>query len=220
MTGDPTHALSTAAIPRDRCGNTRLSALTGGERRLYRSILTSFRAGTALGRDELAELASRLDLELEPALARLAREDLVHADEHGSILVAYPFSGRPTAHRVFFDGHEVYAMCAIDALGIAPMLGEAIEICSRDPLTDEEINVQLEPDGQGSWRPREAVVVCGTAGGGDACSGCCPVLNFFASTTSAQRWLASRPDVRGTVFSMEDAIAAGRVVFGDVLKEG
>ena len=43
-------------------------------------------------------------------------------------LVAYPFSGRPTPHRVrFADGHEVHAMCALDALGVAPMFGEQIE---------------------------------------------------------------------------------------------
>jgi hypothetical protein len=33
---------------------------------------------------------------------------------------------------VRIDGREVYAMCAIDALDIAPMLAEAIEIASRD----------------------------------------------------------------------------------------
>ena len=219
MTGDPTHALSTAAIPRDRWGSKRLSGFTDGERRLYRSILMSFRAGTAPGRDELGKVASGLGLELGPALGQLARADLAHADKHGSIIVAYPFSGRPTAHRVCFDGSEVFAMCALDALGIAPMLGEAIEISSSDPLTGEEIHVQLEPDGKGSWQPPEAIVVCGTAGGGDACSGCCPVVNFFASTTSAQRWLATRPDIRGTAISMDDAIAAGRCVFGDLLKE-
>jgi hypothetical protein len=50
------------------------------------------------------------------------REDLVHRGSDGEITVAYPFSGRPTGHRVrFSDGHEVDAMCAINALGVAPI---------------------------------------------------------------------------------------------------
>lgn len=220
-TADSTDALTAAAIPRERWGRQRLRTLSDGERQMYRWILRSFGAGAPPGADALADAASQFELEVEPALERLAYADLVHHDPAtGAILVAYPFSGRPSAHRVRLDGREVYAMCAIDALGIAPMLDEWIEVLSCDPFTGEEIRVQLEPDGQGSWQPRQAVVVCGTAGGGEACTGCCPVLNFFVGTASAEGWLTARPDVRGTVISMEDAIAAGRTVFGDVLKNG
>jgi len=45
------------------------------------------------------------------------------------------------------------------------------------------------------------------------------VLNFFASAANAERWLDAHAEVTGTVISMEEAIAAGRAVFGDVLKE-
>jgi Alkylmercury lyase len=56
---------------------------------------------------------------------RSERRSVVHRGADGEITVAYPFSGRPTAHRVRFPGgHEVDAMCAIDAVGIAPMFGE------------------------------------------------------------------------------------------------
>jgi hypothetical protein len=138
----------------------------------------------------------------------------------GAILVAYPFSGRATAHRVQLEGREVYAMCAIDALGIAPMLGERIAIASRDPLTGEEIRVELEPDGRGQWYPQEAVVVSGTTGGGESCDCCCPVLNFFASATNAEGWLAAHPRVTGIAISMPEAITSGRAVFGGILEEG
>jgi hypothetical protein len=93
------------------------------------------------------------------------------------------------------------------------------EISSRDPLTGEQIQVELEPDGNGSWQPQQAVVVCGTSGRGDSCDSCCPVLNFFASAENATCWLASHADVRGGVISIDDAIVAGRTVFGDILKE-
>jgi Alkylmercury lyase len=43
------------------------------------------------------------------------------------------------------------------------------------------------------------------------------VLNFFASAASAERWLAEHPEVRGSSISIQEAAAAGRAVFGDVL---
>jgi hypothetical protein len=212
--------LAAAAISPARRGHKRFRALADAERGFYRWILRRFATGGPPTPDELADAASEFELEVEPALARLQSQDLVHHDPAtGAIVVAYPFSGRPTPHRVRLDGREVYAMCALDALGIAPMLGEPITIASRDPLTGETIEVALEPEGRGHWRPEHTVLVSGTTGSADSCDACCPVLNFFASATNAERWLAAHPNVRGSVVSLPDAIVAGRTVFGDLLDE-
>jgi hypothetical protein len=45
------------------------------------------------------------------------------------------------------------------------------------------------------------------------------VLNFLASTDNAERWLSEHPQVHGEVITIEDAIAAGRAIFADVLTE-
>jgi hypothetical protein len=154
-------------------------------------------------------------------LETLARHDLVHLDGNGEIAVAYPFSGRPTAHRARFpNGHEAFAMCAIDALGIAPMFGEPIEISSSDKLSGEEIQARVSPGGEAEWRPESAVVVAGAVDPeGDSCASCCPVLNFFASARNAEHWLGEHPEVRGEVISMPEAFLAGRAVFGKVLEQ-
>jgi hypothetical protein len=111
-------------------------------------------------------------------------------------------------------------MCAIDALGIAAMFDQPIEVESRDPLSGEKIEAQLAPDGEGAWQPQSAVVVAGVLDRqADSCRGCCPVVNFFASSENAEQWLEAHPDVRGHAVSMPEAIAAGRAVFGDVLAE-
>ncbi|MEJ7569815.1 MAG: organomercurial lyase [Gaiellaceae bacterium] len=75
-----------------------------------------------------ATQAEHHGLDLPVTLASLAAEDLDHTGTDGAITVAYPFSGRPAAHRVQLDVHEVHAMCAIDALGIAPMFGRPIRV--------------------------------------------------------------------------------------------
>ncbi|MGH3117977.1 MAG: alkylmercury lyase family protein [Gaiellales bacterium] len=214
-------ALAAAEIPPSKLGPARRARLSEAERELYFWILRRFATYGRPSGAELRAAAGQLGLAAESALETLAREDLIHRSADGEVAVAYPFSGRPTAHRVRFpDGQEVDAMCAIDALGIAPMFGEAIEIESRDPVSGDEIRARVAADASAQWLPESAVVVAGAIRSqGDACCGCCPVLNFFASVVNAERWLYAHAEVTGTVISMEAAIAAGRAVFGDVFKE-
>jgi hypothetical protein len=211
-------ALGTAAIPLTKIGPGRHERLTEAERELYFWILRRFASDGRPAAADARLAAESFGLDAGRAFRTLAREDLVHLGEDGEIVVAYPFSGRPTEHVVRFErGHEVNAMCAIDALGIAPMLDESIEIVSRDPLSGTRIRIELTPAGLGTWQPAEAVVVCGAAGGDASCCSCCPVLNFFDSSESGEQWLTTRPDIRGCVISMAEAIEAGRAVFGNEL---
>jgi hypothetical protein len=214
-------ALAVAEIPPSKLGRARHSLLSDSERALYFWILRGFAERGRPTREELGRKAEQLGLELEPVLATLRREDLVHLGGEGEITAAYPFSGVATAHRVRFpDGQEAFAMCAIDALGIAPMLDQPIEITSHDPLSDEPFRAHLTADGSASWQPETAVVVAGVNDrAADSCNRCCPVLNFFASTENAERWLDEHPEVRGHVITIQDAIAAGRAIFADVLTE-
>jgi Alkylmercury lyase len=214
-------AIEATGIAPEKLGKERAKRLNREERALYEWILKSFAAGAPPEPDTLADEASRLDIEVEPALAALAREDLVHHDPATSaILVAYPFSGRPTAHRVRIDGREeVFAMCAIDALGIAPMLALPVEIISRDPISGGDVLVRLDPGDGASWEPTEAVVLAGSACEGPSFEGCCEVLNFFSSAVNAERYLREHSTVRGLPISIPDAIEIGRLVFGDILKE-
>jgi len=164
--------------------------------------------------------ATRLGLDPGQSRQKLATEDLVHFDGDGEIMVAYPFSGRPTRHRVRIEGHTVFAMCAIDALGIAPMLEQATVIESSDPLTNAEISIWLQPDGTATWQPSKAVVVTGRAcADGAAFKGCCQVLNFFASSDNAERYLFRHQDVSGFPITMPQAVEVGRALFGAVLRE-
>jgi alkylmercury lyase len=109
-------------------------------------------------------------------------------------------------------------MCALDALGIAPMFAEPTDVHSRDPLSGEPIQARVGADGAAEWSPESAAVIAGVLDRqSDSCRGCCPVLNFFTSAANAQSWLADHPDVRGDVITVDEAAAAGRAVFGQVL---
>jgi hypothetical protein len=211
--------LALANIPSNRCGANRTAGLSAAERTLLLWILRRFAEEGRPSMELVRAAAADVGVELDTALETLAREDLVHLRD-GEIAVAYPFSGRPTTHRVRFqNGHEAFAMCAIDALGIAPMVNKPIQIRATDPSTGERVEVVLSSNGQTHWQPIESVVVVGASGSGNSFAGCCPVLNFFASEENAQRWLSEHPVVQGEIVSLPEAIELGRIVFGEVFDD-
>ncbi|MFL5980245.1 MAG: organomercurial lyase [Gaiellaceae bacterium] len=214
-------ALEMAAIRPERRGRRRLSSLTQPERELYHWILQRFAASVPPSGQATRATALELGLDPAEALAALARDDLVHTDRDGRPVVAYPFSARERGHRVLIDEtREVEAMCAIDALGIAPMLGLPIEVRSRDPISGGEVHVQLQPGEQPDWQPKKAVVLAGsTHCEGPSFGGCCDVLNFFETSQNAERYLREHREINGAPTTIPAAAEAGRLVFGDVLGE-
>jgi len=64
-----------------------------------------------------------------PADGVLADADLV-VRRDGAVVGAYPFTSEPTVHVVRFDGLETGAMCSVDALALAPVLGTETEVRS------------------------------------------------------------------------------------------
>ena len=97
--------------------------------------------------------------------------DAIRLDPDGQIAVAYPFSATPTRHRVRIGGHvDVYAMCAIDSLGVAAMLGRDTRIESVDVTTGDPVTVTTT-GGHTSWESAGAVVFIGADAGGGPLGG-------------------------------------------------
>src|SRR5262249_31498944 len=97
----------------------RQASLPPALRELHRGLLHFFLDhGSPPATTWLTGQAAAHGLPAEEAVAALADGDLVHV-EGGIVTVAYPFSGTPTRNCVEPDhGPAVYAMCAIDALGL------------------------------------------------------------------------------------------------------
>jgi hypothetical protein len=219
---DPvTQALQAAAIPNARRGRERTARLSAAERELYRWILDRFAHAAPPTPGQLDDQARELALDPSEALATLAHEDLAHTGGDGSLVVAYPFSARPRGHRVTIDDRvTVEAMCAIDALGIAPMLKLPTEISSHDPNCATEIRVRVDPNDGARWQPEQAVVLAGTVScDGPSFGGCCDVLNFFESAASAERYLKQLPELGGTPIAIPIALEAGRAIFAEIFTD-
>jgi hypothetical protein len=144
---------------------------------------------------------------LSSVLSALHEADAIRLDPDGNIAVAYPFSTHVTRHRVrIADRVEVYAMCAIDALGISAMVGQDTSINSLDVTSGEPINVTMTADGA-TWDPNQAVVFVGAAaGGGPSSECCCDYLNFFTDRAAAQDWTVAHPHIPGQVVGQTEAV--------------
>jgi hypothetical protein len=128
-------------------------------------------------------------------------------------------------------------MCAIDALGMADMLGRNLTITSTDPDNGQQIRVEIQAtlhERKAVWAPPTTVVVVGSPGTAPAADGCCPphdctsgvapaadrcctAINFFTSADSAQHWLNLHPEVAGVIFGQRQALRLGADIFGRLL---
>jgi hypothetical protein len=238
----------------------RSARLAPAAYQFYRAILLSFVAQSrAPEPDEMEQLALEWDIPLESTFARMAAQDLLQRDPAtGRIRAAYPFSGIPTPHRVtLFADHsgeradqieaQVYAMCALDALGVPLMLRRAARISSEDAHTGEAVKVLIRPpanaldlsaiaaaDWRVRWEPVRVVVYARPAdheaehdaGVCQAEGTCCPITNFFATPATAQAWLSQRrlvepsgvqEDLDGLVLDQQEALERAHALFAGVL---
>jgi hypothetical protein len=191
----------------------------GGLRVAQQAVLRSF-ASTARppSRAELDRALRPCGADPGAVLAWLDREDYIGLDAAGRVAVAYPFSVTPTPHSVAIGGGPtVWAMCAIDALGIPVMVGTDATISSTDPGNGQPVTVTFRA-GQARWDPPSAVVflTCGT-GEGPASVSCCGQLNMFTDPRSARAWAQAHPDVAGTVTDQATAQRLGADIFGALL---
>ena len=202
-----------------RGGRGRIAPAERGLRAVHQAVLRSF-VQTAVAPDISALARHAAPFQVSQVLGELADGDFLYLDQAGQITAAYPFSALRTPHQVRIASQAtVFAMCAIDVLGISAMTGHPVIIESADPSTGEPITVQV--DGATScWDPATAVVYVGRTS--DGCAGpsasvCCGYMNFFATGTAAAAWAAAHPDITGGILGQERALQLGMAIFGQLL---
>jgi Alkylmercury lyase len=128
----------------------------GRETAVSRHVLQLFveRGGPIPVEDVVAGFPDLPPEAIRQALVKLDDDDLIRIQD-GHVDMAYPFSALPTSWMVRLPGgQERFACCAVDALGIAPMLGRPVEIRSRchhcgEPLALESTPEGARPEGSG-----------------------------------------------------------------------
>jgi len=197
----------------------RVAPAERGLRTVHQAVLRSFAATGNPPDSEALDGAAR-PFGSSQILSELADGDYLCLDHAGQITAAYPFSAAPTRHMVqIAGGASAYSMCAVDALGIASMLGTSVRINSADPSTGEPIAVAVDGS-RAVWEPDTAVVFVGrtaSACEGSSAATCCGHMNFFTSHTTAAAWADARQEIIGGILSQGRALEVGRQIFGQLL---
>lgn len=123
------------------------------EREARKVVLNLIRKGKAPEADLLAVDLRCPRADAAALLDALVAKGYVVRDEARGITAAYPLSVRPTHHRVTLGGSQaVYALCAVDALGVSPLFGVSAAIETRCPHCEQPIGLEVH---EGEVRRRE-----------------------------------------------------------------
>ena len=190
----------------------RLAEATPAARELYPRILDRLRT---TGRPvEAADLPDFEETGFRQAVAELADADLIVADtEHARVLGTYPLTTETTDHRLDIEGVRLHAMCAVDALAVAPVTGCRVEIDSRCAVSRQAIRVKHKGDVLSSVEPAGLQVgIAWQDTGGCAAHSLCREMVFLADAQIAADWRDAGTGARDT-YDLNAALALGRAFF-------
>jgi len=188
---------------------------------VHQAILSHFvETGQAPTAADLQMALARSGPEVEAMIAELATTCLYQDPVSGEILAAYPFSAKPTPHYLHLsNGQQVYAMCAIDALGASSMLNQPVAIHSRCAHCGAPISSEVHGETLITVQP-PTVVVWYQAGTEDCvpATAKCPGINFFCHADHRTAWCEVHPDSNGYEMTLAKALERGVRMFDHLLK--
>ena len=185
---------------------------------LHRAILGTFvEQGRPLPISGAAAYLSHHSV--EQAFQILAQNDLVVLDvEQQMIMGAYPLSYEVTPHVVEVNGHAINAMCALDALSVAPMFGLETAIKSSCAMSGTPLSIHMDGEQITALDAGDELYVgirwqtpCGAAA-----HSLCRDMVFLLGKEAVGKW-QQRSEIEGSVFDLDAAIAIGHAFFRPLL---
>jgi len=160
---------------------------------IYQTILKHGRSPTI---EELGASLKKPDEEIIRALDELETKGDLLLREKGTqeIVSLYPFSLTPTEHQIILeDGSRLFAMCAVDALGMPIMFNKNVRIVSRCEECQQEIIFEIK-NGEITYLSHQDATICSPKRQVyPAAETTCPLVNFFCSKKHADEWMANNP---------------------------
>jgi hypothetical protein len=181
---------------------------------ILRSLINNGRPPRA---NELRQLLGELDVDC--ALQRLGKDDLVVLDAAGQRIVgAYPVTVESTPHRIIMNGHSIYAMCALDAVSVAPMFHTTVHIDSRCYVTQTAIAISMQDAEIISAQPSSdvRVGVRWQMPSGVAAHSMCMEMVFLLNEQVADEWQNQNKETI-SVFDLPQAVEFGKRFFTPLL---
>ena len=174
----------------------RQQSLEPEARKIHREILNSFAANGKASED------------IDPGILKiLESNDQVVLDESKTkVIGAYPFSLKMTAHRIYNDQIDLYAMCAFDAIAIAPVFNVNINVESHCYVTNEPIEIIQHADKVISVKPSEDIYIGirWQSAGSCAAESLCMEMLYLKDEATAKQWQGGKEDY--SIYPLPDAI--------------
>lgn len=196
---------------------TRARQLSPADRHLHRALLTALlTTGQMPALDALSKATGISRDVVSKRLTALANGDYLAFNPAGQLTCLYPFSAVPTPHVVVIEGKRRYAMCSIDALGTAAMLGQEVTIAATCAHCGRPLHLVVRPAEMVQRDPPETVVIARRDEAGSAADSCCPFTLFACGDEHAQTVVAQLSG--SSLFSLAEALAEAERIFGDLLR--
>ena len=180
--------------------------------------MRAFSAGRSPNKDALAAEIGLEPRQIATLLRSLDENDVLKLRD-GEIASAYPFSAEPTRHQVLLPGRKpVFALCAIDALGIPFMLGEEATVNSTCPACGRPIAIEVT-EGRANTDNRDVVVWVPTRKVDGKIADClCPDIDFICSSDETAAW-QKKIGFAGVMLELAETMELGDFIFSDFLTE-
>lgn len=187
-------------------------------RHLHQLILHTFvEQGRPLPITDAADHLARYSV--QQAFQLLAKQDLIVLDvEQQMIMGAYPMTYEVTPHIVEVNGHAINAMCALDALAVAPMFRIATCIRSSCVISGEPVLLRMLGEQVESLQaPADLYVgIRWQSPCGAAAHSLCRDMVFLGGQEAVDKW-QQRSEAEGSVFDISAAVALGAAFFRPLL---
>jgi alkylmercury lyase len=143
----------------------------------------------------IAQFAQIMDLTVPQALELAQNKG--ELDKKGQLVGFLGFSVVPTNHQLIINGKIFYTWCAADTLIFPAILGVDVIIISSDPLSNENIRIQVNHDLLIEVLPVTTFISwVDEVDQNDIRCSMCNRVHFFASEETSARWLANNQDAR------------------------
>jgi mercuric reductase len=129
--------------------------------------------------------------------------------DSGELIGVYPFSATERDYLIRVNGHTVYAMCALDALAIAPLFNMVTQIISHCNVTGNKIDIQMTGNKVSNIDETRGIYM-GVAWNGANTNACCAdslckEIVFLRDEKTARQWLADKA-IDGELFTLAEAV--------------
>ncbi|WP_455205343.1 organomercurial lyase [Kaarinaea lacus] len=167
--------------------------------------------------EKMQEILS--EVSVTTALQQLERADLVVlGDEQNVVLGAYPFTLEPRRHQVHVNNHSLFAMCALDAVSIAPMFDTEVSIASRCQVSEKVISIRMKGKKMLSASAAADIYVGiqWQLPDGHAANSLCLNMVFLHGEDATDQWRLNE-NANSSILTLAEAVGVGNAFFKPLL---